>query len=87
MPVWAPGGDNESTATVIARVLPPHRGQGFGGHLYDRGLAQARKWAPTRSRPSSNPAGLRFALGRGFVEVGRHLLPGGAVPWITLRLP
>ncbi|MCJ1676786.1 hypothetical protein MTF65_05370 [Streptomyces sp. APSN-46.1] len=34
----------------------------------------------------SNPDGLRFAVGHGFVEVERYLLPGDTVPFIDLRL-
>ena len=32
----------EAVATVIARVLPGHRGQGYGRALYEAGLAHAR---------------------------------------------
>ena len=84
-----PPTSDEPAATVIARVLPEHRGRGFGGALYARGLAQARGlgvgvietvvWA-------ANTEGLRFARKQGFVEVDRYVLPGDEVPWFTLRL-
>ncbi len=79
-----------STATVIARVLAEHRGRGFGAELYARGLRRARELGAEVVEtviPSSNVDGLRFARKHGFVEVERYLLPGEAIPWITLRLP
>ncbi|MET8681130.1 GNAT family N-acetyltransferase [Streptomyces sp. NPDC004647] len=85
-----PPTSDASAATVIARVLPDHRGQGFGGELYARGLTQARKLGASVIETvvwASNPDGLRFAQGHGFVEVDRYLLPGDSVPWFTLRLP
>ncbi|MEU1471346.1 GNAT family N-acetyltransferase [Streptomyces sp. NPDC005761] len=84
-----PPSDGASVATVIARVLPDHRGKGFGGQLYERGLADARALGADVIETcvlESNPEGLRFALGRGFVETERYLLPGDSVPFIDLRL-
>ncbi|MFJ8594008.1 GNAT family N-acetyltransferase [Streptomyces sp. NPDC093598] len=84
-----PPADATSTATVIARVLAPHRGQGFGEELYARGVGRARKWGAEVIETvvlSSNEDGLRFALTHGFVETERYLLPGETVPWIDLRL-
>ncbi|MEU9091527.1 GNAT family N-acetyltransferase [Streptomyces sp. NPDC048428] len=78
-----------TTATVIARVLPDHRGKGFGGQLYESGLAAARGVGAEVIETcvlESNPEGLRFALGRGFVETERYVLPGDSVPFIDLRL-
>nr|WSW64891.1 GNAT family N-acetyltransferase [Streptomyces sp. NBC_00995] len=78
-----------SVATVIARVLPAHRGRGFGGQLYERGLADARALGADVIETcvlESNPEGLRFALGRGFIETERYVLPGDSVPFIDLRL-
>ncbi|HEU4945710.1 MAG TPA: GNAT family N-acetyltransferase [Kribbella sp.] len=78
-----------AVATVIARVLPAHRGQGFGGELYARGLARARELGAGVIETivlASNVDGLRFAQARGFVEVDSYLLPGDSVPFITLRL-
>ncbi|MFJ5846755.1 GNAT family N-acetyltransferase [Streptomyces sp. NPDC092903] len=51
-----PPATDSAAATVIARVLPAHRGQGRGGQLYAHGLAEARRlgarviescWSPT----------------------------------------
>ncbi|OIJ90529.1 GNAT family N-acetyltransferase [Streptomyces monashensis] len=84
-----PPSDDTSTATVIARVLAPHRGQGFGEELYARGLARAREWGAEVIETvvlSSNEDGLRFARRHGFVEIERYLLPGDTIPWIDLRL-
>ncbi|MEE4419909.1 GNAT family N-acetyltransferase [Streptomyces bugieae] len=79
----------DGTATVIARVLAAHRGQGFGGEMYARGLEQARALGAGTIETvvlSSNEDGLRFALQHGFEEVERYLLPGDTIPWIDLRL-
>jgi GNAT superfamily N-acetyltransferase len=84
-----PPADDTATATVIARVLGPHRGQGFGGELYERGLARAREAGARVIETvvlSSNEDGRRFARRHGFVETERYLLPGETVPWIDLRL-
>lgn len=78
-----------ATVTVIARVLPAHRGQGIGGRLYARGLRRARELGAEVIETvvlSSDGAGLRFALHHGFTETERYLLPGETVPWIDLRL-
>ncbi|MER7761877.1 GNAT family N-acetyltransferase [Streptomyces sp. NPDC097619] len=91
----APGNDDDTgdgaggTATVIARILPEHRGRGLGTLLYDRSLALARSLGAREIETvvlSSNPDGLRFALRQGFTETERYLLPGDTVPWIDLRL-
>ena len=84
-----PPADGSSTATVIARVLPAHRGQGFGAELCARGLEQARELGAAVIETvvlASNPEGLRFALAHGFVEIDRYVLPGDSVPFIDLRL-
>ncbi|MGD3111683.1 GNAT family N-acetyltransferase [Streptomyces sp. YGL11-2] len=81
--------DDPATATVIARVLATHRGRGFGGELYARGLRRARELGAEAIETvvlSSNGDGLRFALKHGFTETERYLLPGDTVPWIDLRL-
>lgn len=78
-----------ATATVIARVLPEHRGQGLGGELYAYGLAHARELGAQVIETvvlASNPEGLRFARSLGFVEFDRYVLPGDTVPYIDLRL-
>ncbi|CAL9482942.1 N-acetyltransferase family protein [Streptomyces sp. enrichment culture] len=87
--VRPPSGEAPDTATVIARVLPPYRGRGYGEELYERGLRQAREMGATRIETvvlASNESGLRFALRHGFVEVERYLLEGDTIPWIDLRL-
>ncbi len=84
-----PPSDDTLTATVIARVLAPHRGQGFGEQLYTRGLDRARQLGAKVIETvvlSSNEDGLRFAHRHGFVEIERYLLPGDTIPWIDLRL-
>ncbi|WP_374986613.1 GNAT family N-acetyltransferase [Streptomyces fradiae] len=87
--VRPPTGEAPDTATVIARVLPPHRGRGHGTELYERGLRQARELGAGVIGTvvlSSNGSGLRFALRHGFVEVERYLLEGDTIPWVDLRL-
>ncbi|MEV7394017.1 GNAT family N-acetyltransferase [Streptomyces sp. NPDC091215] len=76
-------------ATVIARVLPKHRGQGFGAELYECGLAQAGELGAEIIETvvlASNTDGLRFAQQRGFVKTDEYLLPGETIPWLDLRL-
>ncbi|MET7774877.1 GNAT family N-acetyltransferase [Streptomyces mirabilis] len=84
-----PPKDGGSTATVIARVLPEHRRQGFGEELYERGLEQARALGADVIETvvlASNEDGLRFAVQRGFVEIERYVLPGETAEWVDLRL-
>ena len=81
--------ESSEAATVIARVLPAHRRQGFGELIYQQGLAQARQLGARVIETvvlTTNPEGLRFALARGFVEVETYLLPGDTVPYTDLRL-
>jgi GNAT superfamily N-acetyltransferase len=87
--VRPPTRDDASTATVIARVLPAHRGQGFGEELYVRGMDRARGLGAVVVETTvlaSNVEGVRFALAHGFVEVERYVLPGDSIPFITLRV-
>jgi GNAT superfamily N-acetyltransferase len=84
-----PPKDDARAATVIARILPGHRGQGFGEELYERGLRQARALGAEVIETvvlASNEDGLRFALKHGFVELERYVLPGDTAEWIDLRL-
>ncbi|MFD9483969.1 GNAT family N-acetyltransferase [Streptomyces sp. NPDC059991] len=84
-----PPKDGSGTATVIARVLAEHRGQGFGEQLYTRGLDHARALGADVVETvvlASNVEGLRFARNHGFVEFERYVLPGDSTPWIELRL-
>ncbi|MCX4783828.1 GNAT family N-acetyltransferase [Streptomyces sp. NBC_01264] len=78
-----------TTATVIARVLPPYRGRGFGRELYTYALAQARALGAEVIETvvlASNPEGLSFARRAGFIEFDRYVLPGDTVPFVDLRL-
>lgn len=79
----------DGAATVIARVLPGHRRQGYGTVLYENGLAHARVQGATAVETcvlAVNEDGLRFAEKHGFVEVERYVLPGETDLWIDLRL-
>jgi GNAT superfamily N-acetyltransferase len=76
--------------TVIARVLPDYRRNGFGTRLYEHGLDEARRLGADVVETvvlASNVDGLRFARAHGFVEVERDLLPGDTIPFVTLRAP
>jgi GNAT superfamily N-acetyltransferase len=78
-----------ATATVIVRILPAHRRQGFGDQLYRRGLERARSLgAPVIETVvlASNEDGLRFAEACGFSEIERHVLPGDTIAYVDLRL-
>jgi GNAT superfamily N-acetyltransferase len=63
----APG--DAPVATLIARVLPAHRGQGLGEQLYASGLAHARKLGAEVIETvvlASNVDGVRFAEARAY---------------------
>ncbi|MFD9304255.1 GNAT family N-acetyltransferase [Streptomyces sp. NPDC060048] len=82
-------GSAPATGTVIARILPAHRGRGFGRELYAYGLAHARELGAEVIETvvlASNPEGLNFAHENGFVEFDRYVLPGDTVPYVELRL-
>ncbi|MFJ1927589.1 MULTISPECIES: GNAT family N-acetyltransferase [unclassified Streptomyces] len=84
-----PPATGSAAATVIARVLPAHRGQGRGGQLYAHGLAEARRLGARVIETcvlESDPEVLRFAVRLGCVETTRYVLPGDSVPFIGLRL-
>jgi GNAT superfamily N-acetyltransferase len=86
--VRPPTGDTE-TATVIARVLPEHRGRGLGEQIYRRGLATAQELGARIIQTvvlASNDDGLRFARHHGFVEIERYVLPGHTIAFVDLRL-
>jgi GNAT superfamily N-acetyltransferase len=80
----------DGVSTVISRVLPGHRGRGFGRALYERGLGKARELGAEHVETvvlTSSTAGLRFAERAGFtVEVDRYRLDGDTVDWVELRL-
>jgi GNAT superfamily N-acetyltransferase len=81
--------DAGGIATVIVRVLPPHRHLGYGHAFYMRSLAAAQSlgasgvetivWEP-------NVDGLKFALANGFTETERYVLDGAEFAYIHLRL-
>lgn len=79
----------EAVGTVIARVLPEFRRQGFGAALYEKALAHARVLGARVIETcvlAVNEDGLRFAQARGFVEVERYVLDGETDLWVDLRL-
>jgi GNAT superfamily N-acetyltransferase len=79
----------DAVATVIARVLPGHRGSGYGTALYADGLAHARALGAGAVETcvlAVNEDGLRFARARGFVETDRYALDGATEEWVDLRL-
>ncbi|WP_406008299.1 GNAT family N-acetyltransferase [Streptomyces sp. NBC_00637] len=79
-----------AVATVIARVLPGHRGRGHGAALYDHALAHARVLGARVIETcvlAVNEDGLRFARARGFAEVERYVLDGETAEWVDLRAP
>jgi GNAT superfamily N-acetyltransferase len=79
----------DGVATVIVRVLPEFRHQGYGRKLYARSLDAAYAlgakhietivWEP-------NVDGLKFALANGFTETDRYVPDGDDAAYITLRL-
>jgi GNAT superfamily N-acetyltransferase len=84
-----PPSDETAAATVIARVLPEHRHQGFGTAIYRRSLARGRELSSEGIDThilASNEDGLRFAKAHGFTEVETYLLPGDTIPFIHLHL-
>ncbi|WP_030869061.1 GNAT family N-acetyltransferase [Streptomyces sp. NRRL S-37] len=79
----------EAVATVIARVLPGHRGRGIGAALYEKGLAHARGLGAGEIETvvqAANAEGLRFAAAKGFAERERYVLDGERDEWVDLRL-
>ncbi|MFC3574443.1 GNAT family N-acetyltransferase [Streptomyces yaanensis] len=83
-----PPQDDSATAMVIARILPAHRGQGFGGRLYERGLERARGLGAEVIETivlGTNVDGLEFARRHGFVEVDRYVADVDET-WHTMRL-
>jgi GNAT superfamily N-acetyltransferase len=80
--------DAEGVAVVIARVLPAHRRRGFGSLIHERALAAARAQGPAAIETvvlAANADGVRFAIGRGYVEIERYEVDGAEE--IRLRLP
>lgn len=83
-----PPGDDGS-ATVIVRVLPEHRHQGYGRKLYARSLDAAYALGAKQVETivwEPNVDGLKFAGANGFIETERYLRDGEEAAYITLRL-
>lgn len=81
--------DDDGTATVIVRVLPDHRHQGYGRKLYARCLDAAYALGAKQVETivwEPNVDGLKFALASGFTETERYLPDGDDAAYITLRL-
>ncbi|MEV0235243.1 GNAT family N-acetyltransferase [Nonomuraea sp. NPDC050786] len=79
----------DAVATVIVRILPEHRRQGFGTHYLRAELAHARRLGAQRIETvvlASNADGLAFAAANGFLEHDRYLLDGDTVPFVDLHL-
>lgn len=77
------------TVTVIVRVLPEHRGRGYGTEYAHRILARAAVLEPDRVETvvlAANQDGLRFAVRLGFVEHDRYTLDGDTAEWVDLHL-
>jgi GNAT superfamily N-acetyltransferase len=85
-----PPSEETAVSTVIARVLPEYRRQGFGTAIYHRSLARGRELSADGIDThilASNEDGLRFAKSHGFTEVETYLLPGDTIPFVYLHLP
>lgn len=81
--------DGDGTATVIVRVLPEHRHQGYGRKLYARSLDAAYALGAKQVETivwEPNADGLKFAEANGFTETERYVLDGEDAAYITLRL-
>lgn len=84
-----PPNNDGRIATVIVRVLPEHRGKGFGTEYYDWVLEQAAALEPDRIDTvvlAANEDGLRFAESMGFEEHDRYVLDGTSSEWVDLHL-
>ncbi|MEV6967175.1 GNAT family N-acetyltransferase [Hamadaea sp. NPDC051192] len=83
-----PPADDPTAATVIARVLPEQRRQGYGELIYRHALAVAADLGATAVETvvlESNADGLRFALRHGFAEIDRYVLDGATIAFVDLR--
>jgi len=85
-----PPSEDTEAVTVIARILPEHRRQGYGETLYQHCLATSRELGGKGVEThilATNEEGLRFAKSHGFTEVETYLLPGDTIPFIELISP
>jgi N-acetylglutamate synthase-like GNAT family acetyltransferase len=84
-----PPSEDTEAVTVIARILPEHRRQGYGETLYQHCLANSRELGGKGVEThilATNEEGLRFAKSHGFTEVETYFLPGDTIPFIELHL-
>ncbi|GAA1863428.1 GNAT family N-acetyltransferase [Asanoa iriomotensis] len=80
--------DADGVSVVIARVLPEHRGHGFGTLIHARALAAARSLGPAAIETVvllTNADGLRFASRHGYDEVERYTVHGAQEVRLRLR--
>jgi GNAT superfamily N-acetyltransferase len=79
----------DGIATVIARVLPAHRRQGYGAELLEHTIESAAAMGGSGLETivlESNVDGVRFARAHGFVDlVDRYVPPDSEDPFLTLR--
>lgn len=78
-----------NVATLIVRVLPEHRGKGYGTEYYDWLLERVAELEPDRIETvllADNADGLRFAESMGFEEHDRYVLDGDTAEWVDLHL-
>jgi RimJ/RimL family protein N-acetyltransferase len=71
--------DNSDIRTVIVRILPQFRNQGFGTAYLAQQLDQARRLGSRRIETVvlvANTDGLRFARNHGFEEIDRYVVDG-----------
>jgi RimJ/RimL family protein N-acetyltransferase len=80
---------DQTTATVIVRILPEYRRRGFGSEYLSAVLADARSMGARRIETivlASNEDGLAFAVRHGFVEFDRYVLEGETTEYVDLYL-
>jgi RimJ/RimL family protein N-acetyltransferase len=74
-----PPEDKSGTVTVIVRILPAYRNQGFGTSYLEAMLDRARSIGAAQIETvvlSANEEGLRFAQRHGFTELERYVVDG-----------
>lgn len=81
-----PATDDEPV-TVIVRILPPYRRQGYGSAFLVHALQRAEELGAARIQTivhASNTDGWEFAVRRAFVETDRYTLDGDTAPYVHL---
>ncbi|WP_426566428.1 GNAT family N-acetyltransferase [Angustibacter sp. McL0619] len=84
-----PPTSGQRKVTVIVRVLPEHRGRGYGTEYAAWILSEAAALGVDRVETvvlAANDAGLRFALRHGFVEHDRYTVTEGGAEYVDLSL-